>query len=116
MSGWLARLLALPGLEVIANNPRQDFDQPGGQDGLLLTLTIQQVRSYYRPTTPKAAKMHENGPLSWIRAAVAKWQGKGLQNLNGGSNPSPRLQILWLLESNFRLKLGLNKPHAATRN
>jgi len=23
---------------------------------------------------------------------------------------------LWLLESNFRLKLGLNKPHAAIRN
>jgi hypothetical protein len=27
------------GLEVIANNPRQDFDQPGCQDGLRLTLT-----------------------------------------------------------------------------
>src|ERR1700751_46820 len=28
------------GLEVIANNPRQDFDQPGCQDGLRLTLTL----------------------------------------------------------------------------
>jgi hypothetical protein len=28
------------GLEVIANNPRQDFDQPGCQDGLRLTLTF----------------------------------------------------------------------------
>src|SRR6267154_126232 len=27
------------GLEVMANNPRQDFDQPGCQDGLRLTLT-----------------------------------------------------------------------------
>src|SRR5213592_2554533 len=27
------------GLEVIAKNPRQDFDQPGCQDGLRLTLT-----------------------------------------------------------------------------
>jgi hypothetical protein len=29
------------GLEVIANNPRQDFDQPGCQDGLRLTLTME---------------------------------------------------------------------------
>src|SRR6266404_4016655 len=29
------------GLEVIAKNPRQDFDQPGCQDGLRLTLTNQ---------------------------------------------------------------------------
>src|SRR5438034_11714323 len=28
------------GLEVIDKNPRQDFDQPGCQDGLRLTLTI----------------------------------------------------------------------------
>src|SRR6266850_1727516 len=28
------------GLEVIAKNSRQDFDQPGCQDGLRLTLTI----------------------------------------------------------------------------
>src|SRR6266850_5511952 len=28
------------GLEVIAKNPRQDFDQPGCQDGLRLTLTF----------------------------------------------------------------------------
>src|SRR5216683_2838348 len=28
------------GLEVIAKNPRQDFDQPGCQDGLRLTLTL----------------------------------------------------------------------------
>src|SRR5438876_11808770 len=27
------------GLEVIDKNPRQDFDQPGCQDGLRLTLT-----------------------------------------------------------------------------
>jgi hypothetical protein len=25
---------------VIAKNPRQDFDQPGCQDGLRLTLTV----------------------------------------------------------------------------
>src|ERR1700675_1638114 len=28
------------GLEVIAKNPKQDFDQPGCQDGLRLTLTV----------------------------------------------------------------------------
>jgi hypothetical protein len=28
------------GLEVIASNPNQDFDQPGCQDGLRLTLTL----------------------------------------------------------------------------
>src|SRR5438445_8886411 len=28
------------GLEVIDKNPRQDFDQPGCQDGLRLTLTL----------------------------------------------------------------------------
>src|SRR5437660_12300306 len=31
------------GLEVIAKNPRQDFDQPGCQDGLRLTLTVEPI-------------------------------------------------------------------------
>src|SRR6267142_3627431 len=32
------------GLEVIAKNPGQDFDQPGCQDGLRLTLTLLPTR------------------------------------------------------------------------
>jgi len=31
---------------VIANNPRQDFDQPGCQDGLRLTLTMARQREF----------------------------------------------------------------------
>src|SRR6266850_6005614 len=34
------------GLEVIAKNPRQDFDQPGCQDGLRLTLTFEVFGAY----------------------------------------------------------------------
>src|SRR5467141_2223864 len=33
------------GLEVIAKNPRQVFDQPGCQDGLRLTLTKNRLRT-----------------------------------------------------------------------
>ena len=36
LAGQATRL----GLEVKAKNPRQDFDQPGCQDGLRLTLTV----------------------------------------------------------------------------
>src|ERR1700675_2330544 len=36
------------GLEVIAENPKQDFDQPGCQDGLRLTLTKNQSKALNR--------------------------------------------------------------------
>src|SRR5258708_30385316 len=46
------------GLEVIANDPRQDFDKPGCQDGLRLTLTLSRGRdtlqSHWSPYLPQA--------------------------------------------------------------
>src|SRR6266478_2338027 len=57
------------GLEVLAKNPRQDFDQPGCQDGLRLTLTVREILSHFKLRLSLPAKQFLDGMLNIITVA-----------------------------------------------
>src|SRR5258706_10160950 len=77
------------GLEVIAKNPRQDFDQPGCQDGLRFTLTNLAWGPQLKRRTLQGRQILDQ--IAGFRLFLEKVEQDRLDKLNSAGEPPQML-------------------------